>query len=1260
MYSLNQFRAAILSPRHFWRRVIFTISLSIFAVVPAAAASAPTFTLSVPATTVTLLTAGASVSNAITVTAHNGFTGSVAFSIAGVPSGVAASFSSASSGQKTTLTLKPGANAVPGTFKVSVTGTSGKLSSATTIALTVARSSFTLAASVSSLTLSAGYNSPINLVVTNPVNLVDRVSFSATGVPAGVTAGFASVNSTTESLTFTMSNTAAPGTYPITITGTSGTASSSTMVTVTILAQGFTLAASQSSLTLIGGGTSQSSAFTVTGQNGFNGIVNFAVSGVPTGVTASLSTASNQSKSTLTLQASSAAPAGTYSVKVTGTSGSLTGAAAITVTIPEPQFTISPAAGSLTLIEGNSATSTIDVTQPKGYGSIVALTASGVPAGVTAAFSPASTSASSSLTLCASSKAVPGTYAVKVTGTSGTVSSSTTIAVTIPTPSFTLASSAAALALMAGGSGASTTIQVNGANGFSGSVALTATGLPASVTAAHGSVSAGTSTTLTFVAGSQTVPGTYTATVTGVSGSTSAATSIQLTIPGPLSVSIAQPAYGFNVLPGSVRRIYATVTNGITNGVNWSVAGGGVLSSATGNWVDVTAPTTGSSCSIQGAVNPGYTVTSAKRITLTAQSQENPKMAASITINVCNPAVQVNVVPFYTTLYAGQKADIQAFAWGTVNRNVTWAITAEPNGGDGELSDSANQDTVFSANVAGRYTLTATSLADQTRSSSATIYVTGHSMPYDVTPSETIPVDCSFDPGLQGKTFDVGPSQTYKTINSVPWTSLTAGSTVRIHNEDTTGDKPTTYHEYFLVSGQGTSTQPIRVCGVPDQRGNLPVIDGGNATTSSTYPGNLVGFAVVTIGKGGWAGVYTGSWTGPQYLIVEGLKVQNARQPATHASPTGAAGTPWAHGAACVRLFQTVGAVVRGIDANGCSNGIFSDFNANNGYAVVENTLYEGNHVHDNGESGYDSYHQLYIQGWNEVVQFNVIDQYQSGAGGSDLKGRGFPEIIRYNHFGDGAARELDLVDNQDAQPYTSFEGYLEGTSASYRSTYPKDAYTADLLAAAVEAHHADFVYGNTFVNTTAGVPIHYATDHGSLEDDRIGTLWFYNNSFYEPEAPAYSWNLFDTSGGGGENFQEIEWPQIQVINNAIWMDAPTEPYFNWNRVATQFTTFGANAINSNWGTGTTTGGNGTGWDAQLSNYAFQGAGIDENTTGVSNLRGVTAEPFNVTTFLPNAALINAGTQLPRSISTLPVRFQFGPSAVQAARTQPLTLGAME
>jgi hypothetical protein len=735
--------------------------------------------------------------------------------------------------------------------------------------------------------------------------------------------------------------------------------------------------------------------------------------------------------------------------------------------------------------------------------------------------------------------------------------------------------------------------------------------------------------------------------------------------PAKIHVDIIQPAYGFNLLPGSVRRIFAKVTDGKTNALAWSVNGDATLSSAANSWVDVTASAIGSECSIHSMAMNQYTVSSATHFTLTARSLENSNQTASITINVCNPAVQVHVVPFYNTLYSGQKADVQAFVWGSANRNVTWAITSKPKGGDGVLTDTANQDTVFSAKVAGRYTVMATSVANGSKTNTATFYVTGHEMPYPVTPSKTMPVDCTVDPDMKGTTYEVGPSQKNKTIQSVPWTSLKPGSTVRIHNEDTTGTNPTTYHEYFQLTTHAERTQPIRVCGVPDSQGNLPVIDGGNSTGRSDVTIYSAGYAAIGIGSTGWAGNYTGTWTDSQDLIVEGLKIQNTKSAYTYTTPAGAKGTPWIVGAACLRLFHSFDTVVRGIDAYNCSNGFMSDFNSSTGYAVTANTLYEGNHLHKNGDVGSAGEHQFYIQGWNEVVQFNILDQYQKGAQGSNFKGRGFPEILRYNYFGDGALRQLDMVDNQDSGAYSSFEGYLGGGAHSFLAVDPKDTYTADLLAAAVEAHHNDFVYGNTFVNTSAAWPIHYSTDSGSLEDDRIGTLWFYNNSFYDSacnDCEVSRWYMFDTSAGAGatNDAPEIEWPQIQVHNNAIWMDTPTKPIFFWSDRPTQFTTFGKNVINSNWGSNNMSGGNRTGWPAETSEYAFQGASNHAVITGVSNLITVSAPPFNLTTFAPTSALVNAGASLPAYAPKLPVRFQYGPSAIQVVRKQALTIGAME
>jgi hypothetical protein len=89
-------------------------------------------------------------------------------------------------------------------------------------------------------------------------------------------------------------------------------------------------------------------------------------------------------------------------------------------------------------------------------------------------------------------------------------------------------------------------------------------------------------------------------------------------------------------------------------------------------------------------------------------------------------------------------------------------------------------------------------------------------------------------------------------------------------------------------------------------------------------------------------------------------------------------------------------------------------------------------------------------------------------------------------------------------------------------------------------------------------------------------------------------------------------------------------------------------------------GGDKTGWAAKASQQAFQGASNAADTTGVSNLIGVPTSPFDLTTFAPSPLLVNKGEPLPGDWPKLPVRFQYGPSAIQTTRKQPLTMGAME
>jgi hypothetical protein len=98
---------------------------------------------------------------------------------------------------------------------------------------------------------------------------------------------------------------------------------------------------------------------------------------------------------------------------------------------PAPSFTLGASSTSLSVAQGASGRSTITVTGQNGFAGSVSLAASGLPSGVTAAFATNPTTGISVLTLTASGSATVGSATVTIKGTSGSLTASTTIALTV-------------------------------------------------------------------------------------------------------------------------------------------------------------------------------------------------------------------------------------------------------------------------------------------------------------------------------------------------------------------------------------------------------------------------------------------------------------------------------------------------------------------------------------------------------------------------------------------------------------------------------------------------------------------------------------------------------------------------------------------------------------------------------------------------------------------------------------------------------------
>jgi hypothetical protein len=188
------------------------------------------------------VTAGGSATSTITTTVTSGAAQTVSLSASGLPAGASATFNptSVNSGGSSTLTLSTASSTPAGTYPITVTGAGTSATHTTSVSLTVnapAANDFSIAASPSSATVTAG--SPATSTISTAVTSgsAQSVSLSASGLPTGATASFnpTSVNSGGSSTLTVGTSTMTPsGTYAVTVTGTGASATHTTTFTLTV------------------------------------------------------------------------------------------------------------------------------------------------------------------------------------------------------------------------------------------------------------------------------------------------------------------------------------------------------------------------------------------------------------------------------------------------------------------------------------------------------------------------------------------------------------------------------------------------------------------------------------------------------------------------------------------------------------------------------------------------------------------------------------------------------------------------------------------------------------------------------------------------------------------------------------------------------------------------------------------------------------------------------------------------------------------
>ncbi|HKF23452.1 MAG TPA: hypothetical protein VKE93_17900 [Candidatus Angelobacter sp.] len=301
---------------------------------------------------------------------------------------------------------------------------------------------YSVTASPASQSVTQGNSTTYTATVTPTGGFTGSVDLTVSGLPAGATGTFnpTPVTSGNSTLTVTTSSTTPTGTFPLTITGTSGTTTHTASVNLVVTAPvvgDFSIAASPASQTVTAGnGTSYTA--TITGSGGFASAVNFSASGLPSGASASFSPTSvtGSGSSTMSVTTSTSTPGGTYTVTITGTSGSLVHSTTVTLVVnpaPNPDFTISDSPASITVTRGTTGQTTVTIGAVNGFAGTVNLSVSGQGSRVTATFNPTSVTGSgaSTLSVAVNRRATRGTRTLTITGTSGSLSHSTTLTLTI-------------------------------------------------------------------------------------------------------------------------------------------------------------------------------------------------------------------------------------------------------------------------------------------------------------------------------------------------------------------------------------------------------------------------------------------------------------------------------------------------------------------------------------------------------------------------------------------------------------------------------------------------------------------------------------------------------------------------------------------------------------------------------------------------------------------------------------------------------------
>ena len=616
------------------------------------ASNSDDFTLSEPTAFPTVNAGSSSGSGQISVTATSGFAGTITLTCSLVSASGSCSVSPVTSLPATPTVTVNAPTLSAGSYQLIVQGTSGSITHSLVVPFNVG--DFQLSGT-QSLTVGLGEEGTANLTITASTYYGGTINASCdagskiagascTFNPSPIFVNVGGMMPVTANINVPIS--ATPGTYTINVTMPDATGAPSHSLAISLTAiQNFSISSSVTTQTVTAGQTTAAYNLSIAPVGtSFTSPVNLACSGLPAGTqclfnpSGSITPGKSSASVAMTISTSAATALGTYSITVTGTSGSLSHSAMVSLVVTG-DFQISATEGFPANVDaGSSQTATVSVSPNYSGWVNASCDASAIP-GAGCSITPANpiaiktnTGLILSIALTLPSTITPGPYTVKLTVTdqSGKPSYTQTLPFTV-IQDFSVTSSTARQTVTAGQTSApyQLTVAPNPPGStFSGAVTLSCDGLaagaqclfnPSTVTPRNSA--ADVAMTISTAASSRA--GTYPVTVTGTSGSlVHSATAVSLVVTNGTSAADFQlavvQAFPANVDAGSLQTAKISVTPNYSGHINAACD----ASSMAGAQCSVTPPN-----SVAISANTEVTLT----LSLTVPNDAVPK---AYTINV--------------------------------------------------------------------------------------------------------------------------------------------------------------------------------------------------------------------------------------------------------------------------------------------------------------------------------------------------------------------------------------------------------------------------------------------------------------------------------------------------------------------------------------------------------------------------------------------------------------------------------------------------